>query len=59
MYIPEFLKTTNDLLKEMMNQLCQNKDYLTKELMITIISRRNPDLKRILTYKEGKITQSS
>lgn len=59
MYTPEPLKTTNDFLKEMINKLCQNKDYLTKELMITIICRRNPDLKKNLTYKEGKITQSS
>lgn len=59
MYMPEPLRSINDFLKKMINKLCENKDYLNKEVKITIIYKKQTDFKRILTYNEGKVVQSS
>lgn len=59
MYMPEPLNSINDFLKKMINKLCENKDYLNKEVKITIIYKKQTDFKRILTYNQGKVAQSS
>lgn len=35
----------------MLKKLCENKNVLSKELKITIICKKNTDLKKVLTYK--------
>ena len=57
--MPEPLNSIKDFLKEMFNKLCENKDYLNKQLKITIIYKKQINLKKILAYDEGKNTLSS
>lgn len=59
MYLPENQQGgINQFIKQMIIEICNDKDLINRELKITIIGKKNAQFKKVLKFQEGKTKQS-